>query len=162
MQRPMAPSRLKLEQFQTGRKLMPIKTPQARQVCTKTELDLYMASLAREVKKFPMSRLKQKVVRSRKLRDKYRALATQQEREARGKGAPRRRRPAQGAERTRRKEQLFAETLERFDKQLAVLEKTDGAKSAAKQSRIKQAGKKRVQKHASAEGRRRQARRDVR
>ena len=95
---------------------MPIRTPEARELCTKTELDLYLASLARVVKQHAPGMLKRKVVRARKLRDKYRSLAARQEREARGKQAPRRSRPARGSVRTRRKEQLFAQTLERFQK----------------------------------------------
>ena len=205
---------------------MPVRTPEARQLCTKTELELYQAGLARAVKTLTPTRLKSKTGRARKLRDKYRQLADSQDREARGKQEPRRRRIAKGSTRTRRKEKLFAETLQRFQDRLATVEKekkraekkkvaakattkkktmanrttarkapaakkspaaktspvakkkaavktaskaqgrprgTDvSTKSAAAQSRTKRSGQKRKQLHIAAEGRRRQAKRDVR
>ena len=102
---------------------MPVRTPEARQLCTKTELDLYLASLARAVKTLTPARLRSKAGRARRLRDKYRQLADAQDREARGKLQPRRRRAAEGSTRTRRKQRLFAETLGRFQERLAVLER---------------------------------------
>ena len=51
---------------------------------------------------------------ARRARDKYRGLADQQRRESRGKQSPQGQRPSQGNARTRRKEQLFGETLERY------------------------------------------------
>jgi hypothetical protein len=53
--------------------------------------------------------------------DKFRQLARRQEREARGKGKPRGAKPARSSQRTRKKEQLFAEVLARYQKRLADL-----------------------------------------
>lgn len=81
---------------------MTIRTATARTLCTKPEFALYQASLARNVKAVTPGRLKQKVARSRSLRDKYRSLARTQAREGRGN------------ERTLQKAQLFQEVLDRF------------------------------------------------
>lgn len=97
---------------------MPIRTPEAKQLCTAAELDFFVASLAGALREATPAELKRGLARARRLRDKYRQLAEQQRREARGKQSPRGRRPSQGNERTRRKQQLFDEVLTRFDNEL--------------------------------------------
>lgn len=97
---------------------MPISRPTAQRLCTKPEFELVEASFPARAKQLTPGRLRQKVVRARKLRDKYRDLAKRQRLEARGKRAPQRSRPAQGNENTDRKAQLFQETLDRFEAQL--------------------------------------------
>jgi hypothetical protein len=105
---------------------MALTSNTARQLCTKAELALFTESLARNVKGFDARALRSRVARSRKLRDKYRQLANRQDREARGKQQPRRRQPSRGSAATRKKEQMFAESLTRFEKQLAKLEAASG------------------------------------
>ena len=97
----------------------------------------------------------QKIARSRKLRDKYRKLASRQEREARGKQPPKGTRRSQGSGQTRKKEKLFAESLERFQQQLRKL-KSKGkpvAKkaptSAGKKTKVKGVKKKTAKKKAA-------------
>jgi hypothetical protein len=121
---------------------MSVKTSEARQLCTKSELGLYLASLPRAVKKLKAAALRSKITRSRRLRDKYRQLADRQTRESRGKQAARGKRPASGNQRTRRKEQMFAEVLERFQTRLALAGKP--LTPAKKKTAIKKTPKKKV------------------
>jgi hypothetical protein len=200
---------------------MAISTRTAEQLCNKSEFSLFAASSSNNVKHLSEKEIKSAISRSRKLRDKYRAVASRQEREARGKQEPRRSRPSQGSAATRKKEQLFAESLGRFEKQLEKLDaaskksakkatsskatkktpakrtpakkkvartqrkkkaaaptrpatkvtpkrsvkKTSATKKAtakATKARLQAGGKMRKQKHASAENRRQQSRRDAR
>jgi hypothetical protein len=90
----------------------------AQRLCTAPEFELFEASMPASARQLSPARLRQKVTRARRLRDKYRDLAKRQRLEARGKRAPQRSRPAQGQENTERKAQLFQETLERFETQL--------------------------------------------
>ena len=128
-----------------------IRTPKAREVLTKPELDLYLNSLARAVKQIPHGRLKQKVVRARTLRDKYRGLAARQRREARGKAQPRGSRAAQTNERTKLKQQIFTEVLERYQAALKAAPKPASKKSkpAPGRKRKVKAQKKKARKKAA-------------
>jgi hypothetical protein len=122
---------------------MALTSTTARQLCTKTELALFTESLARNVKSLDEKALRSRVARSRRLRDKYRQLAHRQDREAHGKQEARRRQPSKGSAATRKKEQMFAESLARFEKQLAKVEaaKRKAAKKPARTSRTaKKAG----------------------
>jgi len=111
---------------------MALTSTTAKQLCTKAELSLFTESLARNIKALDGKGLRARVTRARRLRDKYHALANRQDREARGKQPARRRQPSQGSVATRKKEQLFAESLARFEQQLAKLE---AARSRATQPR---------------------------
>jgi hypothetical protein len=97
---------------------MAISRSIAARLCTKPELELVEASFPPDVKQLTPGRLRQKVERTRRLRDKYRDLSKRQRSESRGKAEPRRNRPAQGNANTERKATLFDETLNRFEKQL--------------------------------------------
>jgi hypothetical protein len=98
---------------------MAISRSIAARLCTKPELELVEASFPPDVKQLTPVRLRQKVERTRRIRDKYRDLSKRQRLESRGKTDPRRSRPAQGNANTERKATLFDETLGRFEKQLA-------------------------------------------
>jgi hypothetical protein len=100
---------------------MPISRVTAMRLCTKPEFELVQASFPASLKHLTPGRLRQKVDRSRKLRDKYRDLARRQRLEARGKRAPQRSRPAQGHENTVRKAELFQEVLDRFEARLSSM-----------------------------------------
>ncbi len=131
---------------------MTIRTSQARQLCNQAELDLYLASLARAVRQHTLARLKSKIARARKLRDKYRDLAAVQRREARGKQTPRGSRASQGNLRTARKAELFDEVLGRFEGRLAELEaaaKEAAASDGADSKRASPAKKRAVDKQAA-------------
>jgi hypothetical protein len=107
---------------------MSISRSMAARLCTKPELELVEASFPPDVKQLTAGRLRQKVERTRRLRDKYRDLSKRQRSESRGKAEPRRSRPAQDNANTERKATLFEETLNRFEKQLA---RADGGYSPA-------------------------------
>jgi len=94
---------------------MPITVRQAAAYCSKSELELVRASTRGHIESLTPGRLSQKIDRARKLRDKFRSLADRQAREARGKQSPRARSASQSNQNTRLKEQVFAESLERFE-----------------------------------------------
>jgi hypothetical protein len=127
----------------------------ASRLCTRPELDLVEASYPANAKLLSPARLRQKVGRARKLRDKYRDLARRQRSESRGKSAPRRSRPAAGHENTTRKAQLFTEVLDRFEAQLerssgqaatngSGAKKTGAKTTAAKKTGARKAGAKKT------------------
>jgi hypothetical protein len=178
---------------------MPILIHQARDLCTKREFEFYFASRPREITRLTAARLRSKIARARRLRDKYRGLARTAGRIARGKQAPRASQAGRGA-RMRRKATLFAEVMARFQKRLKKVEDaarraeivaarkklaakrkkkagarkppgikrpepapaTRKAEAAAKRSRLDRSGRKRIETHTAARGRRRQAKRDRR
>jgi hypothetical protein len=105
---------------------MPITRPQAREICTKDELELVESSFNPRVKTLTTTRLRSKITRSRKLQDKYRELARSQHRAGKGEA---KRSPKDTNVRTERKAQLFEETRERFEKRLAEVEAAAGGGS---------------------------------
>ena len=130
---------------------MPVSIQKAKALCSKSELDLLHWSRSPELVDLPPSRIKQKIVRSRKLRDKFRDLADRQRREARRKEDPRGKRHSESNDATRTKQQLFQEALERFEGALArhnakIAKKT--TKKAAKKT-AKKISKKTLMKKAS-------------
>ena len=133
---------------------MTISSVTAKQLCTKSELSLFTESLARNVKSLDLKSLRNRIDRSRKLRDKYKQLAHRQDREARSKQRPRGQRASQGSAATRKKEQLFGESLARFEKRLADVEATSAtpAKEVVK-SATKRSTRKKTASTTSAAGR---------
>lgn len=132
---------------------MPINASKARSLCTENEYNLFKWSSVKMSKTLTPSRLKQKVDRARKLRNKYRDLAKQQRGEARGKRKPTGARPAKGNERTVEKAQLFAEVLERFENSLKSAEAAEkkaagkaGKKTTAKKTKKNKAASKTAKK----------------
>lgn len=111
----------------------------ARALCTKNEFELVVASGGEGLKALSEARLKQKIVRARDLRDKYRDLLRRQRLAARRPGA----KPArEGANaRTESKVALFEQTLARFVERLAQV-KAAAKKSAAKKVSAKKAAAK--------------------
>jgi hypothetical protein len=137
---------------------MAISRTTAQRLCTKPEFELVEASFAPHVKTLSPARLRQKVARTRRLRDKYRDLARRQRLEARGKRSPQRARPAQGHDNTDRKATLFQEVLDRFEIQLGRAEPDSG--SATLEKRKKGSGAAGKQKHRREEVRREEVRRE--
>lgn len=121
---------------------MAVTVQRAKSLCNSSEMALVMASTSKRVEGLSEAQLRQKIARARKLRDKFRGLADRQKREVRGKGTSRGAPKAQDNRNTRTKQQLFAETLERFEAALAA--KSD--RGAAK----KKVAKKRVSKKKNA------------
>lgn len=100
---------------------MPIPIATVRQLCTAPETTLVSQSRQPALRGLSPAKLDQLIQRARRLRDTYRDKARQQRREQRGKSAPKGARPAQGNERTVKKEAIFAEALERFQERRAAL-----------------------------------------
>ena len=118
---------------------MAIGQKTAKQICTKAEYQLYLLSAPRTASKLSRSDLKKATTQTRSARNKYRDLANQQRREARGKQKPRGTRPSLGNQRTEQKRQLFDEILGRLDK---VSAKDKTAKKKTSTARGKLPGKK--------------------
>lgn len=119
---------------------MAINMKEARTLCSSSELQLVRSATQTEIVKLTPARLRAKIDRARKLRDKFRDLARQQRRESRGKAKPRSARPAQGNEATRRKQEIFADALAAFEARLdklaqAPAAKKTGGKAAGKTSK---------------------------
>jgi hypothetical protein len=127
---------------------MTIPRNTAQRLCTAAEFELVEASYPASAKQLSPARLRQKVQRARKLRDKYRDLAKRQRLEMRGKREASSRRPAQGHENTDRKAELFQEVLDRFETQLSRTGDGDGqpdaGKAGAKKAGAKKAGAKKA------------------
>ncbi len=108
---------------------MPVSMSEARKICTKAELELILESTAEKLTTLTDARLRANVAQARRWRDKYRDLAAQQRREARGKGAPRGTKPSQSNDRTVQKQKLFDAALKKFEAQLRSHEKGEPAVS---------------------------------
>lgn len=119
----------------------------ARTLCTAAEYELFAASLADGIRSLTPARLKSKLERARKLRDKYRDLLKRQRlanrvRTGTKKGA----RPDSNA-RTAEKAKLFGEVVDRLDaraKQLAAAEQRAQAAAARKAATARVAAKKKA------------------
>ncbi|TVQ57657.1 MAG: hypothetical protein EA377_00740 [Phycisphaerales bacterium] len=113
---------------------MAVSASRARTLCTASELNLVKWSSPRQIKSLTPAKLKEKIDRARKLRDKYRDLAKKQRGEARGKRKPTGRRPAQSNENTVEKAELFAEVLNRFQE---AATKADASSAGSKKTSTK-------------------------
>jgi len=119
----------------------------ARALCTANELDLVMASGGEGIRALSEARLKQKVVRARTLRDKYRDLLRRQRLAARRPGAKPARDDANA--RTAAKADLFEQTLARFVDRLAQVQAA-AKKAVAKKAAVKKPAAKKAAKRAAA------------
>jgi hypothetical protein len=127
---------------------MSVNINQARVLCTATEFTLYEASRPDRIKQHSPADIKRKVQRARILRSKYQDLYKRQRLQTRARtGTKRGDRPERNV-RTAQKAKLFAEVLERFQKQEARQQ------AAARQAATRQKAaevKARVRSKASAE-----------
>lgn len=119
----------------------------ARALCTAAEYDLFAASLSDGIKSLTPARLKAKLERARKLRDKYRDLLKRQRLANRARtGTKKGARPDSNA-RTADKAKLFGEVLERFSaraKLVAAAGKRAQATAARKAATARVAAKKKA------------------
>lgn len=106
---------------------MTIPRSTAKKLCTDTEYRLVNESFSPDVGALTEKGLAQRIRRARTARDKYRSLAQRQTREARGRISPRGARAAAGNKNTVAKQQLFDETLARYEKQAQRASKTQAA-----------------------------------
>jgi len=96
---------------------MSVNVNQARALCTTTEFALYEASRPENVKQHSPAMLKSKIRRARAVRDKYQDLYKRQRLSTRARtGSKKGNFPERNA-RTEQKAKLFAEVLERLQKQ---------------------------------------------
>jgi hypothetical protein len=114
---------------------MTLDFKKARELCTEPEFALVVATRTASLRSLAPRLLLLKVARARGLRDKFRDLASRQAREARGKAAPRGRRPARGNARTVEKAQLFGEVLRRFERRAAELDQPVKSGAASRGAR---------------------------
>lgn len=98
---------------------MAFTAAEAKALCTAVELTLVKASLRNEIGKFSVVQIRQKVDRTRKLRDKWRDQAKKQRRATQ---TSQRSRETGANARSAEKSELFGEVLARFEVQLASLE----------------------------------------
>jgi hypothetical protein len=112
---------------------LPMKLSQdaIRRLMTKEEAEFIEGLAAGQIDKVTPARLRQKLDRARRLRDKYKDLARRQGGEMRGKASPRSTRPARSNANTLRKVQVFEWAIDRIgahlqsggDEQTAVSER---------------------------------------
>jgi hypothetical protein len=136
---------------------MKLNLRSARTLCTANEFELVMASGGEGLRALSEARLKQKIVRARNLRDKYRDLLRRQRLAARRPGAKPARDDANA--RTESKAALFEQTLARFVDRLAqvqaaakklVAKKAAAKKAAAKKPAASRPAAPKVQRSAKA------------
>jgi hypothetical protein len=89
-----------------------------RRLMTKEEAEFIEGLAAGPIETITPARLRQKLGRARRLRDKYRDLARRQRGEMRGKADPRGTRPAQSNANTLRKVQVFEWAIDRITQRL--------------------------------------------
>jgi hypothetical protein len=110
---------------------MAISRRNAKPLCTAAEFALANESFAPIIAQLDVKMLRQRITRARRLRDKYTDLASKQSREIRGKAEPTRQRMPTGNTSTVVKRDFFAETLERFEAKLGVVERRMAREQAA-------------------------------
>jgi hypothetical protein len=93
-----------------------ISQEDAKDLCTKPEFELVSASFPPAINELSPARLRQKIIRTRKLQDKYRDQARSQHRSVKGGSSATREQASN--QRTEKKAQLFIETRERFEARL--------------------------------------------
>lgn len=113
----------------------------AKPLCTKPEFELVTMAHKADLVALGPARLRQKITRVRKLRDKFRDESARQRREARGKADPRGTRAAQGNERTVKKAEIFADVLTRFEAAFEASRTKAPAKKVTKKTTKKAAKK---------------------
>jgi hypothetical protein len=103
-----------------------------QRLMTKEEAEFIQSLAAGRLEDTTPARLRQKLGRARRLRDKYRDLAHRQRGEMRGKAKPRSTRPARSNENTLRKVQVFEWAIDRITTRLQAADET-AEQAAAKQ-----------------------------
>lgn len=120
----------------------------AAKLCTAAELELFLASTAQNIGEIAPARLRSKIQRSRRLRDKYQDLLRRQRISTRERTGAKGGRQETANFRTEQKAKLFAEVLSRFEKRLDQIEKAQ--KRAAEREAAKAARMERQAKAAAA------------
>ena len=119
-----------------------INLSRAKQLCNASELKVVRASGKQSLPKLSEAQLKKAIGQARKLRDKWRDLATRQRRETQRQQNAR---TTDENARSGEKEELFSQVLARFETQLAKIAGSATAPSGAPASKTPK--KKRNQAH---------------
>lgn len=104
---------------------MAVSRREAKPLCTASEFALANESYPPEIGRLSAKELRQRITRVRRLRDKFTDLVGQQVRVIRGKAASTRRRVPTANANTILKRDFFAETLERFEARLGIVERRE-------------------------------------
>ncbi len=105
-----------------------ITVAEARKICTQAELSLLMACRPKAIEKLVADELKTAVAGARRLRDKWRDVATEQRRETQRQQKSR---VTDDNARSAEKAAIFAHAIGKFETQLKKVESTDGAAKVA-------------------------------
>jgi hypothetical protein len=105
-----------------------ITVAEARKICTQAELSLLMACRPKAIEKLAAEELKTAVASARRLRDKWRDVATEQRRETQRQQKSR---VTDDNARSAEKAAIFAHALTKFEAQLKKVESTDGVAKVA-------------------------------
>jgi hypothetical protein len=100
-----------------------------RNLLSASEMELFEGSLDDKIGAWDRTRLRNKITRSRKLRDKYRDLYRRQSLSTRDRTGTKRGPSGLANERSQQKHEVFAEVLTRYERQLEKLERA-GAREA--------------------------------
>jgi hypothetical protein len=114
-----------------------------QRLMTKDEAEFIQSLAAGRLEETSPARLRQKLARARRLRDKYRDLAHRQRGEMRGKAKPRSTRPSRSNENTLRKVQVFDWAIDRLTTRLQAdgddgPEQRSGAKGDGDSARVRE------------------------
>ena len=101
---------------------MTVKRNQALKLLTATELDVFEASLAENLRALDARQLRAKIRRARTLRDKYQELLRREAIAMRVRTATKTGRSGFANESTAQKAQVFEAVVQRFEKRLAAVE----------------------------------------
>jgi hypothetical protein len=110
-----------------------------QRLMTKEEAEFIQSLSAGRLEQTTPTRLRQKLDRARRLRDKYRDLARRQRGEMRGKAKPRSTRPARSNENTLRKVQVFEWAIDRITGRLQAEESGPAEAPASESGRVREA-----------------------
>jgi hypothetical protein len=105
-----------------------ITVAEARKICTSAELSLLLACRPKAIEKLAADELKTAVASARRLRDKWRDVATEQRRATQRQQKSR---VTEDNARSAEKAAIFAHALTKFEAQLKKVESTDGAAKVA-------------------------------
>ncbi len=109
---------------------MAISRTVAKPLCTAAEFALANESFPPHITQLSEKDLRQRIARTRKLRDKYADLSKKQAREVLGRAAPTSKRAATANHGTVTKRDFFSETLDRFEKKLEIRQRAAARNSA--------------------------------
>ena len=111
---------------------MPITRQQAEALLNKTEMSLFNDSRANELRRLSAADIEKRIVRARASRDRARDLVQRQKLASRSATGSKRGTSGQANERSKRKVELTADILKRFEGQLKVAKKKEKEAAPAK------------------------------